>query len=448
MLRSPRPSSRLLRSASASTSALLAFGLLSTAPAQAETSVNPVSGNQGFLVVTEGNAVLAGNESEGAIAVGGDLTFGDYNVAAHTPGTYTVEGDEHPTALLVNGRVDFDASDGDLKVLQEGYVKVGDGTGTDISTTDHNDAQVNTVLAGPEGRESTPRISLTVRQPEGSVTGEALDIANLFTTYRERAAGLAACEANLVPLRTGEGSEASAPFGEGANITLPLDQGVQNIWNVAAEDLTDLEVITFEDKPGPDSPLLVNVDTSGVNGQFEWRTPNMAGIGLEEARYVLFNFGDATDVTFSPESRTIEGTVFAPDAKVSWLSPSNIEGNVVAESFEHGSLSQGITGNGELHNGDFSAELTPCSPGETPESPEPTPDDEESETPEDDPIETPEPGDEPSTSPTPEQADEPDEGLAVTGASLWGLIAAAVVAIGAGLAAFVFSKRKKSVPSA
>lgn len=448
MSRSSRSFSPLLKSTCASTSALLAFGLLSAAPALAETTVNPVSGNQGFLVVTEGDAVLAGNESEGAIAVGGDLVFGDYNVAAHTPGTYTAEGDEQPTALLVNGRVDFGTSEGDLKVLQEGYVKVGDAADADISTTDHNGAQVNTVLAGIEGREATPRISLTTRQSEESVTGAAFDVASLFTTYRERAAGLAACEANLVPLRTGEDSEASAPFGAGANITLPLDQNTQNVWNVAAQDLAELEVITFEDKPGPDSPLLINVDTSGVDGQFAWHTPNMAGIGLEEARYVLFNFGDATDVTFSPDSRTIEGTVFAPDAKVRWLSPSNIEGNVIAESFEHGAPAQGITGNGELHNGDFSAELTPCSPGQTPESPEPTPEDEESETPEDEPTESPAPSDEPSASPTPEQADEPDEGLAVTGASLWGLLAAAVVAIGAGVAAFVFGKRKKSAPSA
>ncbi|MEV6819634.1 choice-of-anchor A family protein [Nocardiopsis dassonvillei] len=454
MPRSPQTPSLLLRGACASTSALLAFGLLPAAPALAETAVNPVSGNQGFLVVTEGDAVLAGNESEGAVAVGGDLVFGDYNVAAHTPGSYTAEGDEHPAALLVNGRVDFGASEGDLKVLQSGYVKVGAAEDADISTTDHNGAQVNTVVAGPEGRESTPRISLTVRQPQESVTSAALDVAGLFPAYRERSAGLAACEGGVVPLRTGDGSEALPPFDQGANVTLPLAPGAQNVWNVAAEDLAALEVITFEDKPGPDAPLLVNVDTSGVDGRFEWRTPNMAGIGLEEARYVLFNFGDAASVTFTPDSRTLEGTVFAPDAKVSWLSPSNIEGNVVAASFEHGSLSAGVVGNGELHNGDFSAELTPCGPGggETPEEPgepEPTPDGEEPEAPEEEqPTEVPvaeeTPGEEPSASPSPEQAAGSDGGLAVTGASLWGLVGAAVVAIGAGVAAFVFTRRRKS----
>jgi choice-of-anchor A domain-containing protein len=461
MPRSPQTPSLLLRGTCACASALLALGLLPAAPALAETAVNPVSGNQGFLVVTEGDAVLAGNESEGAVAVGGDLVFGDYNVAAHTPGSHTAEGDEHPTALLVNGRVDFGASEGDLKVLQNGYVKVGAAADADISTTDHNGAQVNTVVAGPGGRGTTPRVSLTVRQPRESVTGGALDVAGLFPAYRERSAGLAACEGGVVPLRTGDGSEALPPFEQGANVTLPLARGAQNVWNVAAEDLAALEVITFGDAPGPDAPLLVNVDTSGVGGRFEWRTPNMAGIGLEQARYVLFNFGDATAVTFTPDSRTVEGTVFAPDAKVRWLSPGNIEGNVIAASFEHGSPSEGVVGNGELHNGDFSAELTPCGPGGDgapeepgePGEPEPTPGDEGSEAPEEEqpgegPVTEETPGGEPSASPSPEQAAGSDGGLAVTGASLWGLVGAAVVAIGAGVAAFVFTRRRRTGPSA
>jgi hypothetical protein len=48
--------------------------------------VNPVSGSEGFLVMVEGDVELVRNESEGPIAVGGDLVLGGlYNVAVHFP---------------------------------------------------------------------------------------------------------------------------------------------------------------------------------------------------------------------------------------------------------------------------------------------------------------------------------------------------------------------------
>ncbi|MFV2198539.1 collagen-binding domain-containing protein [Nocardiopsis sp. LOL_012] len=450
MPRSPRHPSPALKGASAGTAALLAFALAAPGTAAADTSetANPLEGNRGFLVVVEGDAELAGNESEGPIAVGGDLTFGPYNIAAHTTGTYTADGDDRPSALVVNGSVDLGGSEGELKVLQNGYVKVGETAGTEISTTDSNDAQVNTVVSAPGARESNPRITLTTRQSEESVTSEAFDVAALFPAYRDRAEALSSCENTVVPLGTGDGEPASPPFGSGANVTLPLEAGA-NVWNVDAEDLADLEVITFDDKPSADSPLLVNVDTSGVDGEFEWSTPNMAGIGLEDARYILFNFGDAELVTFTSDSRTLEGTVFAPGAEVNWLSASNIQGAVVAASFGHGSLTAGITNNGELHNGDFAGELPVCGGGDEPtdgpsDAPSEDPSEEPSENPSEEPSDPQSPSESPSDPASPEPT-EPDEGgLPVTGSNLAALVVVAVVLVGAGAAAFVLGRRRKA----
>ncbi len=52
-------------------------------PASATGAVNPVEGGLGFLVLVERDATLTGIESEGPVAIGGDLTFGSaYRIAA------------------------------------------------------------------------------------------------------------------------------------------------------------------------------------------------------------------------------------------------------------------------------------------------------------------------------------------------------------------------------
>ncbi len=120
---------------------------------------NPVEGNNGFGVVTESDALLGSTEAEGPVAVGGDLAFGDsYNVALHTPGTFAASGDAQPTALLVGGAVDHAGSSpsGVLRVLQSGYVKIGDMAGSDVLTQDANGASVDTQVV--------PRVPGTTRR--------------------------------------------------------------------------------------------------------------------------------------------------------------------------------------------------------------------------------------------------------------------------------------------
>lgn len=72
--------------------------ILSTGSAEALGPTNPVrltdssapepAANQGFLVFVEDDVSLGGDESEGTVAAGGDLTFTTgYNVAALLSGT-------------------------------------------------------------------------------------------------------------------------------------------------------------------------------------------------------------------------------------------------------------------------------------------------------------------------------------------------------------------------
>ncbi|MBO7935943.1 choice-of-anchor A family protein [Streptomyces sp. S9] len=153
---------------------------------------NPVAGSNGFGVVTESNATFGSTESEGPVAVGGNLTFGsNYNVALNTPGTFTAPGDDQPTALLVGGGVDYagGSPSGVLQVLQNGYAKIGDTSASDVLIEDQNGASVDTqVVADGAGYNSTPRVQLTVQQPVASVEQSGLmDFTALFSTYRDRA---------------------------------------------------------------------------------------------------------------------------------------------------------------------------------------------------------------------------------------------------------------------
>ncbi|MFG2454534.1 collagen-binding domain-containing protein [Streptomyces sp. NPDC048512] len=320
----------------------LAVTLLAVGPALAAGRApvdigNPVAGSNGFGVVTEGDATLGSTEAEGPVAVGGNLTYGaGYNVALNTAGTFTAPGDARPTALLVGGAVDYPGStpSGVLKVLQSGYVKIGDMTGSTALDRDGNGASVNThVVATGAGYDSTPRIELNTQQPTASVAQSGLmDFASLFSTYRDRSDTMAGCAANVTLL---DGNGDALPDQDvvppGSNIKIALTSGRANVLRLTGEQLNNIDVLTFLDPPTADTPLLISVDTTGTNGSFTWHTPTMAGVSGTQAPYILWNFADATDITIA-DGDSLEGTIYAPRAKLTDLDPSNIEGDIITPS--------------------------------------------------------------------------------------------------------------------
>lgn len=119
---------------------------------------NPVAPSAGFLLVTEGDATLAADESEGPAAIGGNLTFGSYQVLLGSALTPMFPGDSARTALLVDGTINFAASADTMQVSS--YVKLGDTTGADVRDTDPNGASSNTRIL-PTGR----RLGLVAGRP-------------------------------------------------------------------------------------------------------------------------------------------------------------------------------------------------------------------------------------------------------------------------------------------
>ncbi|WP_234899836.1 choice-of-anchor A family protein [Streptomyces filamentosus] len=328
---------------------------------------NPVSGDNGFDVVVETDALLGSTESEGPVAIGGDLSYGaGYNVALHTPGTFRDGTDARPTALLVGGRISSADSSpvGVLKVLQDGYVKVGDLTGSDVVTQDANNAAVKTqVVATAQGHDSTPRIELTVEQPALSVGPRPglMDFTDLFADYRDRADALATCAGNVEPEAPGR---------------LALDGTRTNVLRLTGAELNALSEITFLDRPTEKGPLVIDVDTTATGGVFTWDVPNLAGVTGADAPYILWNFADATAVTIATGD-TIEGTIYAPRAHVTDVDPADIEGDIIAKALTAGPLEAKRAADadaGEIHHFPFAATLS-CenAPTPTPSPPRPNP---------------------------------------------------------------------------
>ncbi|MFD3332290.1 collagen-binding domain-containing protein [Streptomyces sp. NPDC058700] len=380
MTKSSRPLRFTACAAACAAGALAALPAGAAAPhAAAMVDVgNPVAGNHGFGVVTEQDALLGGTESEGPVAVGGDLSYGPgFTVARRTAGTFTVPGDARPTALLVGGRIAYGASSsvGVLKVLSDGYVKIGDLTGSDTVTKGAGRVPVDTrVTAAAAGHDATPRIELTTRQPAASV-GPApglLDLAALFGTYRDRADALAACAPTVALADPGR---------------VTLDDHRTNILRLTGEQLNRLSELTLLNRPTATRPLVIDVDTTGTGSVLTWDVPELAGVSGPDALYVLWNFADATHLTIA-EGGTVEGTVYAPRAHLTDRDPDAIEGAVVVRSLTAGPLddldTRAATGRGgaqrtsrapahagEIHHAPFSAHLA-CAGGPAP-TPTPAP---------------------------------------------------------------------------
>ncbi|WP_327580451.1 choice-of-anchor A family protein [Nonomuraea sp. NBC_00507] len=330
-------------------------------------------------------------------------------VAVHNPGTFIVPGDTRPSALVVNGSIDFGDSSpfGIVRVLNNGYVKIGDLGGAEVSSVDQNGAAALTQITSDAGRDTTPRIELSVSQPEDSVGPvQVIDFDAVLDQFRERSTGLAACPNDVTLL---DGNEIPFPdqdaIPSGSTVKIRLTPGAQNVLNINSATLNHISTLTFLNSPSADSPLLINVDTSDVADEFTWVAPNMAAIGFEQARYILWNFPTADSITRSPSGAAVEGTIYAPDADFHDEGTSNIEGNIIVSS-----LTQNPNG-AEYHDASFAGDLTPCTDPADPED-DPTdpndPTDPDDPADPDDPTDPDDPADPDDATDTPTVAETPD----------------------------------------
>lgn len=342
---------------------------LAALPTAAVESFNPVAGNLGFNVMTEGNASLVATESEGPIAVGGNLIVGGgYNVSLHDAGTFTVGSDARPSSLVVGGRVDWasGAPSGLVRVLA-GYVKIGDLAGSEVHALDGNGAQVNTrVTETGADYGASPRIELAVQQPKDTVGAAGLiDFTAAFGTFRERSATLAACPNDVALLDSSGVPLIDGQIPANGQVRIQLVAGRQNILNISSDELSKITEMTFVDPlPAKDTPFVVNVSTGDT---FDWHSPNMAGVSIIQAPYILWNLPTVTQLVRTGGD-TLEGTLYAPNATFVDNGNTNVEGDIIVKTLKQ-NVPRGIAhpDSAEYHTAHFDATLRTC------ETPTPTP---------------------------------------------------------------------------
>ena len=309
--------------------------------------VNPVSPAQGYSTMIEGNATLKTNETEGNIAIGGDLIFTSntvYQTTNNTAGGVTFPGDSRPTGLLVNGKIQFNGGH-TITVNTSAWVKIGNCTGATIHDTDQNGAATNTVINNGTSISSTPRILLQTQQPSNTVcSSNLIDFTAAFDTMRQYSFQLSTCDENIF-FSDQNGNPLSDPDEPNDNTKIILASNTVNILNTTPDALDNIQNITFQNLSAT-SPIVFNID--GGTNDISWVVPSFAGVN---PRYIFWNFVNTPTLTLTG-GNTLEGTLYAPSSKVIKSNGANIQGSVIAAEFEHN--------NGEIHDFPWEIDLTLC----------------------------------------------------------------------------------------
>jgi choice-of-anchor A domain-containing protein len=323
---------------------------------------NPVQGNDGFTAFVHHDALVASHENEGTMALGGDLVLqGLYNVALHPPTQpFFAPGETVPTGLLIGGKIDWAASTdpGIVRVLSGTLVNLGNGAGTDVLNT----GQPTQLVPTGKAIDNPQRVELTTVEPATSVVKPGLiDFDRAFTAYDQRSADMANCPDTVIPTEANDVTPLPQPWPEGAQAYLTLDRDRTNVWTVTKQQLAALSNITLRTLPTASGPLVINVldDT----GEFDWDVTTLANFGDAAAPYVLWNFPTTRTLTMRG-GQSLDGTVYAPHARLVDVNSGNIQGDLIIDELEHGATSNG----GQIHDFPFQGyvDCEASTPTETP----------------------------------------------------------------------------------
>jgi len=304
---------------------------------------NPTELAQNFNVFLKNGAKLITNETEGPVALGGDLTLaGDYRVANSDAGTFKVGS--LPIGLLVGGKIVYESGNG-LTVNQSAYVKIANCSGSTVWYRDNNNAFANIQITSG-AYNTTPRINIQKNAKDFSVSASVnpvcdkayIDFEKAFATMQTYATNLSKTTNNAAFYDPNEKKKFATitealKYTGGNQLKLYVQDGLNYI-NVTGDELNSLtNGLTYIGNEPDDSHIVIfNVTTPKA---FKWLVSNQAGIGKKSLSYVMFNFPNATTLNIAGNS-TIEGTVFAPFADiVKKENQSNIEGQIIALSYEH-----------------------------------------------------------------------------------------------------------------
>lgn len=315
-------------------------------------SQSPTAPALGFNVFVEKDARLSTNETEGPVAIGRDLILnGSYQVATNNAGNF-MSGNVR-IGLLVGGKVNY-FSAGTLQLNQNSYIKIGDSTGSRVWYRDLNGAASPIRVTNGSNYNSNPHIQLQANAVNLGVSATnnpvfqsgLISFSQAFTILKTNSLRMSVCN-NNAQLTTPNGQPIS-------NNNLPnqvkinLNNGI-NVLNINGAEMNRVQVLTYNQHPNANRILVINVNAPG---NFTWNVWNQAGIGFSQCPFIIYNFYNTTTLNIAGNS-TVEGTLFAPFADVTkTVNQSNIEGQVIAQSFFHSG--------GEVHYAVFSPSVPGC----------------------------------------------------------------------------------------
>lgn len=338
---------------------------------------SPTSSAQRFNIFVKGDATLQSNETEGPIAVGGNVTTNQYQISFNSQhGVLFVNNAS--IGLAVRGAVKLNS--GSLTVNGNNYVKIGNcspseasGTSLKVWYKDNNNAastiritetskqywETPNITINANINTWSPSVSESVNPVCENVFGTGpgqIDIDGAFTTFTKRSNQLKEMADNL-PIRDQNGNiMASAPMGPyldpsviGNNPKIIVDPNKVNVLTVSAAVWNKIGNSNIEGIPqgpqlgqtssGNNFALIINIvdfpTFCGMTGSNKINFPGFGGLSDSQGSYVLYNFPDATKGITLGGNAQISGTVFAPQADVVKENNGNINGQIIAKSFVH-----------------------------------------------------------------------------------------------------------------
>lgn len=352
------------------------FAFLSVAAGNAFAQ-SPTSAAQRFNIFVKGDAILKSSETEGPIAVGGNVTTNQYQISFN----------KQHAALLVNNasiglavRGGVKLSSGSLTVNGENYVKIGNCTPSDGAATslkvwyrDNNNAastiritennkqywETPNITINANINSFSPSVSETVNPVCENVFGTGpgqIDMDAAFITFIKRSNQLKEMADNL-PIRDQNGnimpSAAIGPYLDpnviGNNPKIIVDPDKINVLTVSAAVWNKIGNANIQGIPqgaqlGQTTytgsfGLVINIvdfpTFSASSGNDRINFPGFGGLSDSQGSYVIYNFPDATRSITLGGNAQISGTIFAPQADVVKENNGNINGQIIAKSFVH-----------------------------------------------------------------------------------------------------------------
>ena len=298
--------------------------VVSAAPSMA--SANPFASARGFQVFVEGSGLLATREIDGAVAIGGDLSFRNHQkVASKETSPITVHPGGLPLGLLVGGRVDLEASgSGSELTVDNGWLAVGNADRQGFLSFSHD---LHVVPAGVTDASSTPRLISEDKQGDAetgsAVRPGAFDFTSAFGSLRATSARIgqltpSTCSAIASP-------KVTEAFG---NHTITLTKNRVNVWNVQVADLEQIKNLDGSMTPQAGTELVINVLDSGAVTLPVRYWELLRHRNSHTA--VVWNFPNASSVTIT---QSFVGSLLAPGAAVT-MYDVDVTGDVVAKSLD------------------------------------------------------------------------------------------------------------------